>query len=135
MSDLGEFLLTTGRTLAQMALYAPDHPSVKGAVEASHRQLTALLQESPELVLSTHEKKFLVNGKAQEGLPDAAVRPFLQLFAQHGLHSLTFVQGIPLSEIGPFFRLASNEMRKSTTKAADYLKSENVSSIRLNEAR
>ena len=56
MNDLGEFLLTTGRTLAQMALYSPDHPSVKGAVDASHRQLVALLETSPEIVLTTHEK-------------------------------------------------------------------------------
>ncbi len=135
MNDLGEFLLTTGRTLAQMALYSPDHPSVKGAVDASHRQLVELLAVAPELVLTTHEKKFIVNGTPTDGLPDAAVRPFLQLLAVHGLHSLTFIQGITLNEMSPFFRLASNEMRKATVKAADFLQSENVTHIRLNEAR
>jgi PAS domain S-box-containing protein len=135
MNDLGEFLLTTGRTLAQMALYSPDHPSVKGAVDESHRQLTALLTSTPELVLSTHEKKLLVNGHTTDGLSEAVGRPFLQLLSLHGLHSLTFVRGIQLEEMAPFFRLASNEMRKSAMKAADFLQSNNVIHIRLNEAR
>jgi PAS domain S-box-containing protein len=135
MSDMGAFLLNTGRTLAQMALYAPDHPSVQGAVQSSHRQLEELLTEAPELVLGTHEKKFIVNGTAVEGLSEAASRPFLSLLAVHGLHSLTFLRGIALSEMGPFFRLASNDMRKGNIKAADYLQSSNVTHIRLNEAR
>jgi PAS domain S-box-containing protein len=135
MSDLGEFLLTTGRTLAQMALYSPDHPSVKGAVDASHEQLTSLLEDTPELVLTTHEKKFIVNGAPADALPDAAVRPFLQLLATHGLHSLTFLRGITIEEMGPFFRLASNEMRRAAVKAADFLQQNNVTHIRLNEAR
>jgi PAS domain S-box-containing protein len=135
MSDLVEFLLTTGRTLAQMALYSPDHPSVKGAVAVSHQLLTTLLETSPELVLTTHEKKFIVNGNVTEGLPDAAVRPFLQLLAVHGLHSLTFLRGIDPQEMNPFFQLASNEMRRATIKASDFLQSNSVTHIRLNEAR
>ncbi len=135
MSDLGEFLLTTGRTLAQMALYSPDHPSVKGAVNESHRLLSKLLEESPEFVVSTHERKLIINGKTPEGTPDAALRPFLQLLAAHNLHSLSFLKDITLSEMTPFFRLASNDLRKANQTASDYLAAQNVSHIKLNEAR
>ncbi len=136
MSKLNEFLLNTGRTLAQMALYSPDHPTVKGAVDESHRMLTEMLTDSSELVIAMDGAKLIVNGKNPTGAPDAAVRPFLQLLKTHNLHSLTFIRGTPLTEIVAFFRLASaNDMRKANLKAADFFAAQNVTYIKLNEAR
>ncbi|MCG3205139.1 MAG: Adaptive-response sensory-kinase SasA [Elusimicrobia bacterium] len=136
MSDLSEFLLTTGRTLAQMTLYSPDHPSVKGAVEESHRLLGVLLAQDSELVVANNESKLIVNGKKPTDAPDVSLRPFLQLLTVHNLHSLTFLRGIPLSEMIPFFRLASaSDMRRTNLKAAEFLDSQQVTHIKLNEAR
>lgn len=136
MSELANFLLTTGRTLAQMTLYSPDHPTVKGAVEESYRLLTSLLDQTSEMVIANNESKLIVNGKTPTDAPDASLRPFLQLLATHNLHSLTFLRGISLSEMVPFFRLASAvDMRKANVKAADFFTSQLVTHIRLNEAR
>ncbi len=136
MSQLSDFLLTTGRTLAQMALYSPDHPSVKGSVEESHRLLASLLEQTPEVVISLNESKLIINGKAPEDALEASMRPFLQLLATHNLHSITFMKNIPLTEMVPFFRLASAvDMRKANLTAANFFSSQNVSHIRLNEAR
>lgn len=136
MSTLSDFLLTTGRTLAQMALYSPEHPSVQGAVEESHRLLVSMLDQDPEVAIALNESKLIVNGKTPDGTNDAAMRPFLQLLAAHKLHSITFLKGIPLSEMAPFFRLASTvEMRRANQTAADFFASQNVFHIKLNEAR
>ena len=76
MSELSSFLMTTGRTLSQMALYSPEHPTVKGAIDESHRLLSSMLQNEKEILLAIHEGKLLVNGNVPEEVPDAALRPF-----------------------------------------------------------
>lgn len=119
-----------------MTLYSPDHPTVKGAVEESHRLLSTLLEQEPELVMYINESKLIINGSTPEDVPDAVFRPFLQLLNAHNLHSLSFLRGLPLSEMVPFFRLASaNDMRKANMDAVQYLSSQNTSHIKLNEAR
>lgn len=136
MSALNSFLINTGRTLSQMALYAPDHPAVKGAVEESYRALSGILSESHELVISVSESKLIVNGQEPENVPGSALRPFLQLLQYHNLHSLTFTEGMESTEMVPFFRLASvTEMKKAGMDAAAFLESQKASHIKLNEAR
>lgn len=136
MSDLKSFLITTGRTLSQMALYAPEHPAVKGSVEESHRLLSDLLSDSPEYLISTHEGKFLVNGKTPEDVPESAFRPFLALLKTFNLHSISFTSGITPSEMITFFRLASSgELRRGQIDVQTFLAQNNVSSIKLNQAR
>src|SRR5262249_55385831 len=125
-----------GRTLSQMALYSPEHPSVRGAVEQAHTLLSTALQESAEIALSTHEGKLLANGRTVEDVGESATRPVLQLLQTHGLHSLSFQRGIELREMSPFFRMAVvAEMKKANMPVSDYLLQQNVQHIRLNEAR
>src|SRR5690349_15911278 len=113
MKELESFLLTTGRTLSQMALYAPDHPQVQGAIAESQRLLTVLLESEPEVELSVHDGKLLVNGKPAEAVGEAGVRPFLLLMANFDLHSVTFLRGLTPGEMVPFYRLASRSEMKN----------------------
>ncbi len=136
MKNLETFLITTGRTLAQMALYSPQHPTVKGAVAESHRLISTLLDEDPEIVIASNEKKIIVNGRAPEGVADAVVRPFLQLLTAHNLHSLSFSRGIIPEEMESFFRLAAGgELKRSGINPVEFFAKHNVTHIRLNEAR
>ncbi len=135
MSAITEFILTTGRTLAQMALYSTDHPSVKGAIEESHRLLQQVLQSEKELVLSSNEGKLLVNGRVQEDVSDGSIRPFVHLLAKYDLHSLSFFPGIESQEMIPFFRLASRgESRKADQSLATVLSEQGVQHIAVNQA-
>ncbi len=136
MSNLSEFLITTGRTLSQMSLYTMDHPSVKGAVQDSHRLLISVLSEVPEITLSILDKKFLINGKPQTGAPESALRPFVVLMNNFGLHSLTFTVGIAHEELVPFFNLASKgDKKKLGMELSAYLTSQNVTHIKANLAK
>ena len=90
-----------------MALYSPEHPTVKGAVADSLRLLGALLDEQGEIVVSTSEGKVIVNGRPPEEVADAALKPFFQLLTAHELHSLSFIKGIDAHEMATFFRLAA----------------------------
>jgi len=136
MSNLSQFLINTGRTLAQMALYSPEHPTVKGAVSESHRLLTVLLEETPEIVISTSDNKIIVNGRPPDDVAEAALRPFLMLLTAHDLHSLSFLKGIDIAEMASFFRLAAGgELKRTGTNPMEFFKQQNVSHIRLNEAR
>jgi two-component system, OmpR family, phosphate regulon sensor histidine kinase PhoR len=136
MSTLSEFLLTTGRTLAQMALYSPEHPTVKGAVGESHKLLTALLNEQHEIVVSTSENKVIVNGRPPDDVSDSSLRPFLQLLTAHELHSLSFLQGIEDREMATFFRLAAGgEFKRKGVNPQDFFTEQKITHIRLNEAR
>ena len=137
MNDLSEFLLTTGRTLSQMTLYAPDHPAVKGAVEESFKQLQKILSHEKEIVLSSHEGKLVVNGRlVEEGAPESATRPFIQLLTKFDLHSLSFIPGIEMREMIPFYRLASNqEIRKTDAGVLEALKAQGVTHIQINMAK
>ena len=136
MSDLSEFLITTGRTLSQMSLYTLEHPTVKGTVQESHRLLTSLLVDIPEITLSVHEKKFLVNGKPQTNVPPGALKPFIQLLNNFSLHSLTFMAGLTQNELIPFFNLASKgDAKKLGMDIGSYLLSQNVSHIKANLAK
>jgi len=136
MIDTSSFLLTTGRTLSQMALYSPEHPTVKGAIEESHRLLMLILAGENELVLSINEGKLLLNGKTATGVADFVIRPFLQLLIKFNLHSLTFLPGITYEEMLPFFRLATRtEIRKTDVNLAESLEGQGVHHIRVNQAR
>ncbi len=135
MSDISDFILNTGRTLAQMALYATDHPSVKGAIVESHALLTRILTQSSELVLSTHEGKLLVNGKIFEDAAEGSIRPFIALLTKFDLHSLSFHPGISHKEMIPFFRLASRgEIRKTDQSLSEALEAQGVTHIAFNQA-
>lgn len=135
MSDLNAFLITTGRTLAQMSLYSPDHPAVKGAVDDSHRLLTAILKETPELTLSIHEKKLLVNAQPQTDIGDGPLRPFVMLLNNFGLHSLTFEFGLTSAEMVAFFLLARADVKKIGADVPSYLASKDVTHIKANLAK
>ncbi|MBV9080762.1 MAG: PAS domain S-box protein, partial [Elusimicrobia bacterium] len=136
MSNLSEFLINTGRTLAQMALYSPEHPTVKGTVAESYRLVTELLAESQEVVVSTSENKVIVNGRPPEDVSEAALRPFRQLLTAHDLHSLSFLRGIQPEEMAAFFRLAAGgELKRSGIDPVAFFKQQNIAHIRLNEAR
>ncbi|MFN0117473.1 MAG: ATP-binding protein [Elusimicrobiota bacterium] len=136
MKDLSAFLITTGRTLAQMALYAPDHPAVKNMVDESHQALTKILTQESELILSSIEGKILVNGQPAEEVPEAALRPFLVIINTYGLHSMGFLKGITRDEMVAFFRLSSNqELKKGAIDLSGYLETNSIKSIQLNQAR
>jgi len=136
MSDLSSFLTTTGRTLSQMALYSPDHPTVKGAIEKSHEHLTSLLNENNELTLSVHEGHLLVNGQIPEEVSGPSIRPFIQLLNSFDLHSMSFLHGINLVEMRPFFQLAyRKDLKKSNTDVGEFLLSQKASHIKVNQVR
>lgn len=136
MSDLQPFLVTTGRTLSQMALYSPEHPTVKGAVDESHRLLAAILQEQPELAIAISEGKLVVNGKPPETVPEASLRPFVQLLAKFDLFSLSFVPGITQKEMVPFFHLAyRQDLKKTNTDVAAFLAESGVTHIKANQSK
>jgi PAS domain S-box-containing protein len=136
VSDLSSFLIKTSRTLSQMALYSPEHPSVKGSVVESHQLLSSLLNENAELTVALNEGKVLVNGKSPEGISEATFRPFLQLLNNYNLHSLSFMRGITEREMIAFFLMAtSNELRKGNLNIGDFIAKHNVTSIKFNEAR
>lgn len=136
MKEMVSFLINTGRTLSQMALYSPEHPSVKDAIQESHRQLTDIFKTEPEIVISVNENKMLVNGRVIEGVNDAAARPFIQLLTKFDLHSLSFLPGITAAEMIPFFRLASRgEIRKTDKDVAAALANQNVVHIQVNQAK
>ena len=96
MGDLGEFLLTTGRTLAQMALYSPEHPSVQGrGRHVASLVVTVFLETTPELVLTTHEKEIHRQRQSGRRFPRRGGAPLSSIVGGlHGLHSLTFMRGI-----------------------------------------
>ncbi len=136
MSDIADFLTTTGRTLSQMALYSPDHPTVKDAISESHRLLSIILSNEKELALSSNDGKLLFNGQSPENVSEAALRPFIQLLEKFTLHSLSFTSGITHAEMIPFFRLASrSEFRKGENNIASFLTAQNVTHIEVNQAR
>jgi two-component system phosphate regulon sensor histidine kinase PhoR len=136
MNEIVAFLINTGRTLSQMALYSPEHPSVKGTISESHRQLQKILEKEPELALGMNEGKLIVNGHVLEGVSDATARPFIQLLTKFDLHSLSFIPGISEAEMIPFFRLASRgEIRKTDKDVAASLANQNVHHIMVNQAK
>lgn len=136
MKDLPTFLLNTGRTLSQMALYSPEHPAVKESVAEAHRLLAELLTELEEITISFNEAKLLVNGRIIEGVPEASTRPFLQLLAKFDLHSLSFIPGITAAEMIPFFRLASKgDIRKTDKGLSEFLETQGVTHIKVNQAK
>lgn len=135
MSNLSKFLLTTGRTLSHMALYSLEHPTVKDAVQESHRLLTAVLTELPEVVISLSEGKIVVNGQIPVDIPEVALRPYEQLLSKFDLHSISFLPGITAAEMVPFYRLAyRGEVRKTDKDVAAALASQNVTHIEVNQA-
>lgn len=132
MQDLETFLLKTGRTLSQMALYAPDHPSVKNAVGESYLMLSALLNGNSELAMGLSEGELVINGQPIENVNDSALRPFVQLLSAYNLFSLSFLDGIREDEMIAFFRLASGDLKKKNIDIASFLEQQNVSHIKLN---
>lgn len=135
MSDVSDFIMTTGRTLAQMSLYSPSHPSVKGAIEESHSFLQRILANLPEMVLSANEGKLLVNGKPLEDALEGSIRPFLNLLAKFDLHSISFLPGVSPAEMIPFFQLASRgDIRKTNQSLSSVFEEQGVTHIVLNQA-
>jgi|GEM_PF-613954 len=136
MSELTIFLTTTGRTLAQMALYSPGHPTVKDTISECHRLLSMILAGVPELTLSLSENKLLVNGKSPEGVQGTSLRTFVQFFNTFDLYSLTFLPGVREQELIPFFLLAyRNDFRNSKPDVAAFLSSNKVDNIKVNQAK
>ena len=136
MTQLDSFLITTGRTLAQLQLYTAEHPAVKEALREARRQLDEALASSSEIVLGLHENRLVVNGQPVSGSAEAASRPFLLLFAHLGIHSLTFLSGAGEQDLAAFFSLAFEAAPKKTKPdPAAYLAARGVSRIQVNLAK
>jgi hypothetical protein len=109
-----EALKAIAITLGQMTLYSVSHPTVKTAIQDTHRILNQILEkvERGEIVYATNDGKMIANGELLGPLaqiPNAVT----QLYTRFRLQSIAFKKGITENEIILLCEMASMRAEQS----------------------
>jgi hypothetical protein len=98
---LHEFLVELAVAVHKRSIYPPGHPILRGAAEAVHNRLGALLPEEGELAIGVADRRLVVNGLTGDHehplLADFAAR-----LAGHQVGAVRFLPGVTRDELEAF---------------------------------
>jgi HD-GYP domain-containing protein (c-di-GMP phosphodiesterase class II) len=108
--EIGRIVAQLTAAVTNTGLYSITHPQVGQYVEKAHAALTALLAVKPEVTLM-----LIGNDLVAESRPlpadNASVSNFVKIIHRRGLERVTFLSGLPKSELSEFIRsLATSDV-------------------------
>src|SRR5438874_766839 len=112
------FLASFGKTLSRINLYSLNHPLVQETVQQSVQDLTAFLNDVPEIILASSEGKLLLNALIITGMPSTQ-QMLIQFYEKNQIYSVTFRKGLTKDEMLSFYKLFTGK-REDLKDAADF---------------
>ena len=104
--DIGQFLMDTlfrnmmrqlNVALANMKVYAPDHPTTAAAIQRSYEALTQILEQKGEIALGTVENTLIVD-ESPADQSDTLIAKFVEELKIRDIDGLVFYGGISQEE-------------------------------------
>ena len=92
------FITQLTSAITKAHLYSETHPEVGRSVEKVYTTLDEMLGEKPSVTLILVSDQLVVNDRALKG-GGASMERFVHILKQRGIERITFVSGIPKSEL------------------------------------
>lgn len=119
--------------LSNFFLYAPENTMVQQSLDRFLQDLAAILASRPQVTLGQSEGLLVVEGTPVDTKFTGSTAAITDLFLQHQLHSLTFLQGLERAELVHLFQLLKPKSLPAGESLTDALKRVSTPHIQVNQ--
>ena len=112
--DLADFLIELSIALHKNAIYPPEHPLLRGAVDALVLRLVRLLQDRTSLSLGVARQQLVIEGVVTAA-SNSLLRELAQRLHRHHLGAVKFLRGVAPDEVADLLRTIAADAERSVT--------------------
>ncbi len=119
--------------LSNFFLYSADNAMVRQSLDRFLAALSLLFEGLPSVSLGESEGRLVVEGSPLDERLTGSTNMIKDLFLTHKIHTLTFVQGVGISEVQALFSLLKPKALPSGLSLSQALVQHSLEHIRVNE--